>query len=469
MHITLMRVNKKINSTRRTASAELEVNCQFKAPCSDLNPEFTLTVHHGEHNVNFYNMIYADGKYYNITDITYEAYDVCTVSCSIDVLATYRNQIISSTQYVTRISDENFFNDSAIDSQYPALIGKSIYTSTYSNVFDKTNGFYVIGLVCSADNEGAGLYLNFGSVKYFAVTLEELTRIMTMLYNAKGYLADTNPIQYVTSCFYVPFAPYNAQASAVTVSINFGGSTTYQINPILALYQSTTIADNNGVKIGIKSGILPVPINNDIIAERGSGYRSEPYSHYYIYAGPFGTIHMDSALLSLYNSIDYSIDIDVVTGKGKLTLSKYNNVLNEITAQLGVFIQLSQISKDSLLGIISSGISAATSIATGNPIGAASAILSAVENSVPKLSSVGNNGSMIDYNPSDIRFVCETSKIADESLDVYGRPCLTNIELSEIALGSYIQIDTPVISILGAKNPEIEAIISFMQNGFYLE
>lgn len=470
MHITLIRTDKTINSTNRNTISELVVNCQFKAPCSDLNPEFTLTVHHGEHNINFYNMVLADEKYYNITDITYEAYDVCTISCSIDVLATYRDYIINSQQYVNRTSDVDNCDPYAIDDRYPALANKTIYQAVTDNVFTSTLGYYILGIICEyvSANIPANALFTFGSVTYVAMTRPSLYTLISKLSQEHGFISDLNPLQYITTCFYVPFVPASTTEASIPASTLKIGGVNFSVElRVMTGVNMETLGIYNGVYKNIKTGVLLLPT---LAHDRGYGYNSNPYTKYYLYAGPFGTIELDSASVIGQQSLKYAIDYDTVTGSGKLTISNNaDKLLHEITAQVGVFCQISQISRDSLLGLASAGIGVVSAAATGNAIGVVSGVLSAADSIIPKVSSVGNNGSLIDFVPQSFRVVAEKYSVADEpELYIYGRPCLRYKTMEDFSTGAFIQIDNPVLWIPGIKQPELESLISFMQQGFYL-
>lgn len=471
MNIKLMRMNKMINSTSRTAIATYDTKAQYLNPCSDLNPELELHVQFGDHEISYYNMIKIEDKYYNINDIVYENYNLCRVSCSIDVLATYKDYITTTSQYVTRTSDIANCDPYAIDDKYPALANKTIYQAVTDNVFTSTQGYYILGIICEyvSTNIPANALFTFGSVTYVAMTRPSLYTLISKLSQEHGFIADLNPLQYITTCFYVPFTPASTTEATIPAStLKIGGVTFSVALNVMTEVNMETLGTYNGIYKNIKTGVLLLPT---LAHDRGYGYNSNPYTKYYLYAGPFGTIELDSASVIGQQALKYAIDYDTVTGSGKLTiLNNSDKLLHEITAQVGVFCQISQISRDSLLGLASAGIGVVSAAATGNAIGVVSGVLSAADSIIPKVSSVGNNGSLIDFVPQGFRVVAEKYSVADEpELYVYGRPCLRYKTMEDFTTGAFIQIDNPVISIPGAKNPEIEALITFMQNGFYLE
>lgn len=482
MHITLMRVNKKINSTRRTATAELEVNCQFKAPCSDLNPEFTLTVHHGEHNINYYNMILADGKYYNITDVTYEAYDVCTVSCSIDVLATYKNDILATTQYVTRCSDPEIYAAGGRYTDTTYIADQTRY-HTYTES-DRVwyqgpgNTLIVIGLkgvVPQPERLDNLPIFYFAGTSYYMMRVSDFENLMLDIMKSESSQADIKPLQYI-SCAYI--IPANVPNAPEPTNFNFkigdsGGQTLFTSNHAF-ISSASDFSFNFNTGLQLASGSIDIPQNPIALND---GYRTEPWETYKLYAGPFGTIEIPSGVLLGHTYINYSITIDLVSGNGYLELTTNAGIIiTTAKGQIGIPIELTQVTRNSEIGqmsYINEGVRSVGELVTGNYLGGAvglsGACISALSNNIPTVDSKGSNGSYIDFVKEKLIFLTEYMKPSKENINVYGRAVFNNVELSSIASGSLVVIDTPVISIPGAKNPEIESIISFMQNGFYIE
>ena len=89
MQITLYEnFEKKDNSTLRPSSSGTVINCFLKNSTSISNPTFVLTVEN-------FNITYVkwDDRFYFVSDIKSIKNGVIELSCSLDVLATFKEQI----------------------------------------------------------------------------------------------------------------------------------------------------------------------------------------------------------------------------------------------------------------------------------------------------------------------------------------------------------------------------------------
>ena len=105
MDIYIWNFGKKTSSTAvpsLTEGATHIENVYLKNPCTMRNPVFALQ---GIPNFNG-NYLYVPiwEKYYYIDSIEFTSKDIMTLNCSIDVLATYRNEIFATNAYITRSS-----------------------------------------------------------------------------------------------------------------------------------------------------------------------------------------------------------------------------------------------------------------------------------------------------------------------------------------------------------------------------
>lgn len=88
------KVSKRKNSTLQpTLSTSYDV--LFKSPTSLDRPTFTINADSFD-----YNYAKMDDRYYFVTDIVSRNNDLWEVSCELDALATFKSEILASTQYV---------------------------------------------------------------------------------------------------------------------------------------------------------------------------------------------------------------------------------------------------------------------------------------------------------------------------------------------------------------------------------
>lgn len=90
--------SKRKNSTLQPDFTSITpISCALKAPTTEEAPSFLL---HWSGGAFLYNYCKWADHYYWVDGVTFERNDLLTVSCSLDVLATYKSYILASTQFV---------------------------------------------------------------------------------------------------------------------------------------------------------------------------------------------------------------------------------------------------------------------------------------------------------------------------------------------------------------------------------
>ena len=155
------------------------------------------------------------GRYYFIDDWQYNGDGTWTAICSIDVLATWKDEILASGGYLARSATATATSSPLADSLYPPT---TAFVTAYNQAgsgfnFNPYEGTYVIG-VLSKDNP------NVGSASYYMVRRSDLaTLVSTMMTTTSDVWGDItltsdsamksiiDPMQYVVSCKWFPFSP----------------------------------------------------------------------------------------------------------------------------------------------------------------------------------------------------------------------------------------------------------------------
>lgn len=148
MNITLYTFKKRINSLK-VPSGGVEKSVLLKEQCSLYNPSFKVSF-----NPSQYNYVKFQNKYYYINDINYIKSEVFEIVCSIDVLASYRNEILNSIAYV-QYSQSNF-DDRIIDTRL-STVDRATIDSTSSVILtdgDVANPTFVLEYVTSKPPNG---------------------------------------------------------------------------------------------------------------------------------------------------------------------------------------------------------------------------------------------------------------------------------------------------------------------------
>lgn len=132
--------SKRRNSTKQSSGLGDQRTVQLKDGTSIDNPTFIITGNNFNHNY-----AYWDGRYYFVDNIVSLHNNLTEVSCVIDVLATYKSEILASTQFVcySSVSGGAWLADTRI----PVLKSTTASKSTAALGFINTAGFYVLSVV----------------------------------------------------------------------------------------------------------------------------------------------------------------------------------------------------------------------------------------------------------------------------------------------------------------------------------
>lgn len=117
MQVTLYKnFSKRRNSTKQpdAQTTHVDKNIKLKDICSFINPSFFLA------DAEQYVYLKAWGNYYFIDSIEYDINGASYIKCSIDVLATYKTEILSTSAFVSYSSSN--YDENIIDSRITQLI-----------------------------------------------------------------------------------------------------------------------------------------------------------------------------------------------------------------------------------------------------------------------------------------------------------------------------------------------------------
>lgn len=460
------RFSKRENSTKRPPDTGDSFQCELKAECGILNPAIILLL--DDIAPPLYNYVYipAFERYYFVTDWTWNA-GLWTASLQVDALASWKTAIGNSYQYVLR--SQFTYDGDILDTTYPTKGGADMYASMVTgNPFSVvlSYGRYVVGII----NANAG---DFGAVSYYVFNSSEFSNLCSALMADPGYLginidelspemqkALVNPYQYITSCMWFPFDV--AEGDPVS-DINFGWWTL-----------AGTACHKLFINVNTFTAAVSVPKHPNYL-DRGGYLNLEPFAKYELDYRPWGQIALDSTLLYDTFDLELKINVDLVTGQGMLTISKSatsGDMMTVHTAQVGVPIQLAQITRDYLSmysGMAQSTIGAVGSLLSLNIGGAISNAISGIESTIraqtPHMSTSGGNGSFMAYG-WEPKLLARFYLPVDDDNSNFGRPLCALRQLSSIP--GYILVGNADIEI-AATTAENTAVKEYMQAGFYYE
>lgn len=141
IEVSFYNFSKRVNSTKQPSGGS-DYDVVLKDGCSENTPVFLLK----RDGSGFpYNYAKWDDRYYFITDVEYTRNNLYTVSCEIDVLATYKSEILSTTAYVSysSVSGGAWLADTRIPVQKNCLVAAS---SAAMSIF-RDEGFYILSVI----------------------------------------------------------------------------------------------------------------------------------------------------------------------------------------------------------------------------------------------------------------------------------------------------------------------------------
>ena len=410
-------------------------------------------------------------RYYYVQEWTYNR-GLWESSLRCDVLATWKTNIGSSSQYIVRSSAQS--NGEIQDNKYPTY---NITTDNFTipALFDNysmSGGGYVVG-IANGDSSGVG------AVGYYYFTNSQMRNFLNNLMSSADWTnieeeaqntlkAAFNPIQYIVSAMWVPSTP---DLGNVLSSIDLGwwsidGACSRVSNPVY-----------------MKTVTVSIP-KHPQAAARGNYLNGSPYTRYEFNIPPFGTIPVDATILRNVDSVILDLVLDTITGAGILTFNAVHGsetaVAKVVRAQVGVPIQMAQVLRDdfSALGVaLSSGntlsLNTLGGMLSGGPYGAVagaiggviSAIGDVIDSAMPQLQTTGSNGSFAEYQTFN-QLVCYFFNVVDDDNSNLGRPLCAIRTISTIP--GYIMTYGADVQTNGteSENAEIE---SYMNGGFFYE
>lgn len=517
--------NKRPNSLKTPLlSTGTQIVIRVKDDSSVMSP--VLEIKKTDGTVFDYNYCYLAvfSRFYFIDDIIlagnlWEVYTHC------DVLASYRTDILNSTQYVARSSSN--YDGSILDSLYTSKLPTSgkqratvfydgvlaggIYDEDYVMVTDATNsinrsvpffnqkvtsGYFVVGVTGSSTN-GTGttyfamIYSAFKNFINTAMTLNptDMADVSTGLANAIY-----NPISYITSCRWYP--DITVPTSTLTVSSIRTGR--YSVS--LSGGSAYVLTEENVAKYRLSIDLPKHPDASDY-----PYLDLAPFSDTSLYFEPFGVIPLDSTKIFHLSKIWVEWAVDYCTGACTMKVlpsDPYSNptereIIAATSSDFGVPIPVSSLSYGLEAGAIMTGIefyktmyqstmsegkkpnymsgeqyalvSEGQARRTQKNIELLDTIQDMAGSALGQIKTVGAPGSFLGYN-SGIPFVFAwySTQVSTDSAR-FGRPLYQSITLSTLS-GFCLCLNASITSF--SKTPlstEYAEIINELNEGVYLE
>lgn len=455
MQAIFYKFSKRKNSTAVPNGQGYERNLTIKNGSSIITPTFLVAGESFDYNYCIFN-----GRYYWITDITSVRNELWEVQCRVDVLASWKNEILNSKGFVKYSSSDN--NQNIKD-------GRNVVTSTVERTASYLNmqmfdvkGSYILATLSGPASEAINnsfsvLYgMESGSLGALAQEFNSPDALTAI----RQYF--DNPTETIVFCRWLPRNLIGGPTRIVPVKFgDYESSVT-----------GTLIEDNYATEIG------------DIaIPWQKSDFRNyEPYSSAILYLPGVGNVSIPLSSLAGLDILSIQCVMDYVTNQIHYQVADGTgaNIIGTYSGSVGVDIPISAIQSGNVGGIlagiggIAGGIGA---VATGGmSLGAAAAIsgglyAAGVSSLSQNIRATGSfsGGYNVKAGGTTIHleiFRNQSVQEPSEYVDTIGNPCMKTRNIS--GLSGYCQTEDFQVSgnMLDTEKSEIN---NLMNGGVYIE
>lgn len=460
-------------------------------------------------------------RYYWIKDIRYEL-GTWVFDLSIDVLASWKNTIGSSSEYVLRAASEKDTN--VIDTFYPTKNHIDAETQEASFSLYGGNGLslnpcYLLSVVGpnhqadAIDHKTSMLasttyyVLSEGDLELLCYAMMDNVNVFDIQTSELSYALQKqliNPYQYLVDCKLIPWTPDLVRDAGTpnptprTVSLIPLGFNQLEINGSWYISRIPTVGLATTDAAGLVSHFSNTihVTKNPLTSTVGNWVNHSPFSKYSIFVEPFGEIPIPDEITMLsdapaYGSVNtfpivFDVTCDAVEGTVRLELQSYNVNAGQTvdyipfytnTVKVGCSIPLFRTQQNITgaagalagagLSAVGGAIAGGLGILGGAFKGAAS-IMSGTDSAMPSLVSNGSMGSLMDNfaNLARPRIVKKFASFVDFNNADNGSPLCKIKTLHN--LSGFIKCQDAHFASAGTED-ENHMVTDYLNGGFFYE
>ena len=344
---------KQVDSTEQPTGAETEFDIVLKEMVSVSAPVIEIQIDAFDFN---YCYIPAFKRYYFVQQVVILNNDRMEFHLTVDVLATYKADILASSLYVTRsassynlkLVDDTWthttnFQEKVKNTSFPDFDGQGCYLVTIVNdvnliTANPASCMYVLGTSAMAN------------------LMKELFDLEhNPAYSGFSDLTQTyfNPAQYITSCRWIPF-PYNTivnmQSNTNAQTIHYGWYKAQNVTGVLV----NTYGKTCTFSLALSYSDDPTPANMDWT------YYNADWTRYALYVPGFGVTEIDPQFSGQTLSGKISVDFNTCAANLMLTTGA-GQIAAQLSGKVGADVAINQVGGSidiptSVGGAISKGV-----------------------------------------------------------------------------------------------------------------
>lgn len=461
-------VKKRVNSTLQpTLSTTYSV--LLKNGCSIDNPVFYLSASGFSDNYVKWN-----DRYYYVTDITYETNTRTAVSCTLDVLATYKSDIIASTQFVSysSVSGGSYLPDKRIPLKTQASVSTNSAAATFLSSYD---GFYILSII---SDESCQLYsltegqiaqlidrastwkddlkddfLNNADFSTVEAALESLTTAMSKS-GAVGN-AWANAPQCIRSCIWIP---YDITPAVISGSV--------------PLHLGTFDTNMNAMTVSAKpvSGSISVSI-----PWQYSDWRRVECEDIYLYLPLVGTISIPSENINHVNALTVKYSYTCSDGNISFEILAGTEVIGTYGASCSATVAIGINQQNGASQVLNALASGAQKMSSASLLGVAAGVAGTAYNVADaamsrNLTCIGGIGGGAGWGLDRVIYCTSvahpTTINPADMIATMGQPTMQPMALSSCT--GYCQCANAHVA-TDAEYGALERIDAFLNTGFFIE
>lgn len=336
--VAFYELNKIRNSTAFPTGLPVRVyRCALKAPSSVTSPVIIIDERENGISINpihvdlerkmlNYAVIEQFGRGYFVEDWVFSGTQIIA-TLSVDSLGSFWNQLQDKRFWIARASGQRpsgeqrwKISDAGMKMTGDTSTETNYFPSGNPFLFDYSYGGYVIGLINRDTNQ-------IGAVSYYYFTTAGFKNLCNKLFDISSYNVESsdymdsatfkaiyNPIQYVSSCTFVPY-PIDPDTIGTSISsLSFGWETMTGVNGCYRINYALS-------QIEYVDRLL-INQHPDIAGDRKKRYMMfDPYTTMKCVLQPFGTFAVDTTRIDDYTHLVCRVHYDIISGYAYLNIN----------------------------------------------------------------------------------------------------------------------------------------------------
>ena len=202
MQVTFWNFNKKANSKKRPVGQGIELTAIYYKEITDINnPALQIHTQNFNNNLNYAKI---GNKYYFVNNVEAMVNNMWRVQLRIDLLATYKSEILNTTAFVARAS--NGYNKYLIDdfNTVGAKVNRTVLQADYVPFYETGEGCYILEVINSLTGT-----VTSGFNAAYILTAEQMQEVSSKLMTDNGLIEELKktfqaPIESIISCHWMP-------------------------------------------------------------------------------------------------------------------------------------------------------------------------------------------------------------------------------------------------------------------------